>query len=138
MIGSLERILAISIRAPTRGATVSNSNTGFVWQISIHTPARGATKQFNRKIFIFQFLFTLPRGERRVGLVEYVDVGWNFYSHSHEGSDVDCGKTYIISVISIHAPTRGATAKSYKLPHNLPIKPPQNPHFSISPLLHSS
>ena len=55
-----------------------------------------------------RFQSTLPRGERRSYVIKG-DHADNFNPRSHEGSDY----TYIIckqyGVISIHAPTRGAT-----------------------------
>ena len=101
---------AISIHAPTRGATKSIDNRGTFLEISIHAPTRGATA-LDRAAMVLQeisihaptrgatlqrcwpsplatsFQFTLPRGERP----PFFDFG---------GVHVK---------ISIHAPTRGAT-----------------------------
>ena len=77
--------------------------------ISIHAPTRGATKSLNelKRQCIFQS--TLPRGERRRSSAHNWDI-CNFNPRSHEGSD-PCSYIGLISlgVISIHAPTRGAT-----------------------------
>ena len=101
----------ISIHAPTRGATHSNGVALSHIPISIHAPTRGATfrsssqalpafyfnprshegsdsgRQLHRAICT-EFQSTLPRGERRNEFFQFVNS----------------------SVISIHAPTRGATA----------------------------
>ena len=78
--------------------------------ISIHAPTRGATylELANEILGVFQS--TLPREERRCMRVRIAAPLCNFNPRSHERSDgdvnkIDCGG----SVISIHAPTRGAT-----------------------------
>ena len=106
----------ISIHAPARGATCK-----FYWfsesiKISIHAPARGATicqPMHQRDIIIFQS--TLPRGERLCTCSSDMCQP-NFNPRSREGSDfsvtVFCNS---VTVISIHAPARGATDYAYSL-----------------------
>ena len=104
--------------------------------ISIHAPTRGATVlQVSGCVFHHIFQSTLPREERRVACV-VIGRKYNFNPRSHERSDAivqppllrdydfnprshersDCNApsgTSSVS-ISIHAPTRGATAILHK------------------------
>ena len=99
--------------------------------ISIHAPTRGATNGENRYKRIKQFQSTLPRGERQShhfllsSSFSYFnprshegsdsDLVMNIYNRnhfnprSHEGSDYFIFSKYAAAIISIHAPTRGAT-----------------------------
>lgn len=83
-------------------------------QISIHAPARGATNSF---FFSFcknrMFQSTFPRGERPL-LLSASKTCLYFNPHSREGSDVIMRFFDCHSFISIHAPTRGATAILHK------------------------
>ena len=79
-------------------------------KISIHAPTRGATL-FRIKYTPFRvFQSTLPRGER-LSIMSFLFAQKYFNPRSHEGSD---GNAEVITGsntgISIHAPTRGATA----------------------------
>ena len=81
--------------------------------ISIHAPTRGAT--FTRIVHYVHYLFqsTLPRGERP-HTTHSVDGIWDFNPRSHEGSDVIRRVRFTGNgTISIHAPTRGATCRSW-------------------------
>ena len=104
----------ISIHAPARGATKDLLRKVNLPEISIHAPARGATHAIRTRCFRFgyfnprsregsdvlgmsiyhcsiKFQSTLPRGERLKLLTEYKST----------------------SLISIHAPARGATELSF-------------------------
>ena len=122
----------ISIHAPTRGAT----NTQFIEEvatlfqstlpreerlncsdyytaaefISIHAPTRGATQAKQHQRATQKFQSTLPREERpRMTAFLSAPIA-NFNPRSHERSDGVLRHTIgHVSVISIHAPTRGAT-----------------------------
>ena len=79
--------------------------------ISIHAPTRGATFKIIKCIFYAVFQSTLPRGERQ----QLTNNGKRTISHfnprSHEGSDAGMPqKCKNLLNISIHAPTRGATS----------------------------
>ncbi len=78
---------AISIHAPTRGATLFGKINGQFWWISIHAPTRGATA-----IGVFQS----AGGEISIHAPTRGATGK--FSFEFRGAD-----------ISIHAPTRGAT-----------------------------
>ena len=112
MYGGLIYPELISIHAPTRGATVIPGPAVMSHIISIHAPTRGATFQPSVKaVRNHLFQSTLPQGERhlqmsRDGLLDH------FNPRSHKGSDRLTVHSYQeSSEISIHAPTRGATAE---------------------------
>ena len=125
--------IIISIHAPARGATVCRTHDRSSLCISIHAPARGATRLRTLTVrlhWIFQstlprgerlhnnvlpdvanrFQSTLPRGERRVPAIQPFHVYVLFQSTLPRGE-----RRFTLSgirpstVISIHAPARGAT-----------------------------
>ena len=134
----IHAFLYISIHAPTRGATKWIPCCGQSAHISIHAPARGATNSASMMSALSLFQSTLPQGERpyiqnqtrhfvyfnprshkgsdsdelRTALTE----GY-FNPRSHKGSDVDDSDYTDRRYISIHAPTRGATAILHKIPY---------------------
>ena len=63
------------------------------------------------------FQSTLPQGERHGALSVPCTRHENFNPRSHKGSDQDVSSHWMISAISIHAPTRGATAILHKIPY---------------------
>ena len=99
--------IAISIHAPTRGATVMpEAIRPDNMVISIHAPTRGAT-QHSFHYSLFQS--TLPQGERQYGLILYAlpeDISIHAPTRGAEHSWM---RTLAKQAISIHAPTRGAT-----------------------------
>ena len=101
----------ISIHAPTRGATKSDSAPVLPLFISIHAPTRGAT--FRGKKFSTVFVNFNPRShEGSDDLYDaYMDQAEEFQSTLPRGERLQLlgvpSQTY---GISIHAPTRGATA----------------------------
>ena len=86
MIAAVKAAVAISIHAPTRGATFCSRLHYHLRAISIHAPTRGATIVLNDALTFEQFQSTLPRGERlrKEGKYAYTN---NFNPRSHEGSD---------------------------------------------------
>ena len=122
--------IQISIHAPTRGATFSarwhtwliifqstlpreerlrvNWYLHFV-VISIHAPTRGATANALAPLQPYIFQSTLPREERRYWLKIYI-TNHIFQSTLPREERLFRGFFYrVIHMISIHAPTRGAT-----------------------------
>ena len=122
----------ISIHAPTRGATMHflakdkcvlfqstlpreerrwlhfNSICTYLC-ISIHAPTRGATLIKNRIFQKLVFQSTLPREERPLSNELKSSIRY-FNPRSHERSDTSITfNTTGLDIISIHAPTRGAT-----------------------------
>ena len=79
------------------------------YTISIHAPTRGATLAKLHTLQREQFQSTLPHGERRGRLHRIIVAAHHFNPRSHTGSDVKTCKSFKFSLISIHAPTRGAT-----------------------------
>ena len=105
-------ICKISILAPTRGATVIQEAVPITIQFQSSLP-RGERHQYlNICKNFFGFQSSLPRGERhciRGGRT----VSTYFNPRSHEGSDGMMTRDYDFSaLISILAPTRGATSRS--------------------------
>ena len=127
----LKKLASISIHAPTRGATQLYREDFERAIISIHAPTRGATSYYFLLLLpiLFQstlpreerpqppnianttirFQSTLPREERPIDIKFYVPK-IDFNPRSHERSDGSQRITRAASNISIHAPTRGATA----------------------------
>ena len=98
----------ISILAPTRGATFDVRCIPVCLSISILAPTRGATILSKKSSSDSTFQSSLPRGERRMtahALTRQV----NFNPRSHEGSDWQGFTAEYNPIISILAPTRGAT-----------------------------
>ena len=109
-------VLPISIHAPTRGATASSIQYLDLGSISIHAPTRGATrKQVRPLLEPRRFQSTLPRGERPQYRTIIHSIVY-FNPRSHEGSDGNMLLQLLSTVISIHAPTRGATSAVLLLP----------------------
>ena len=107
---SSQIIFPISIHAPTRGATRALEDFLRDCEISIHAPTRGATCPCFLNFYIPQFQSTLPRGERRATANLSTVTRKDFNPRSHEGSDIKALQKWAGVTISIHAPTRGATA----------------------------
>ena len=129
--------MAISIHAPTRGATLQKLQSAGVKGISIHAPTRGATifAIFScTGLFISIHAPTRGATQETISLTEIIsdfnprshkgsdrwnsnnNLNFNYFNpRSHKGSDIskliitcNCG-------ISIHAPTRGATTRPVTL-----------------------
>ena len=138
-----DRMLYISIHAPTRGAThirgriirwKHNFNprshersdlirfpTHTITFISIHAPTRGATFCiFCNLTSPFLFQSTLPREERLGNNVCFISICY-FNPRSHERSDTIFKSLRLLTSISIHAPTRGATSLSHGRLHPVPL-----------------
>ena len=128
----------ISIHAPTRGATYQQVHFTVAYIIFQSTLPREERRRFkcgNDHLKLFQsslpreerlsvfpiavsfavFQSTLPREERPLRLLPFLRFRHYFNPRSHERSDV---RSTLISpfafCISIHAPTRGATAILHK------------------------
>ena len=82
---------------------------GALIAISIHAPTRGATRTISQVSVFIVFQSTLPREERPLWVSILYSVP-NFNPRSHERSDAWCFRQSFTHIhISIHAPTRGAT-----------------------------
>ena len=127
----------ISIHAPTRGATmvaILNQKIpvfqstlpreerlfGFgirviisIFQSTLPREERRPCSRHSLRILLFQS--TLPREERRYPHGLQSLLFHNFNPRSHERSDIPAGSFHCcLHYISIHAPTRGATAILHK------------------------
>ena len=113
---SVRRVYSISIHAPARGATF-HLRRGLQQDrpISIHAPARGATTASLGRFRVFALFQFTPLREGRHHTDDSVRLPSNFNSRPCERGDL----CLIFPVsqcfqISIHAPARGATAKTDK------------------------
>ena len=112
---SLDR--SISIHAPTRGATIYPCRSRTILAISIHAPTRGATRKELRKKLLLVFQSTLLQ-EERLNAVRQVANAVKFQSTLLQEERHDSKSVDVLSFsISIHAPTRGATAKMHNNPY---------------------
>ena len=85
--------------------------------ISIHAPTRGATRfRFRDNISTFYFNpRSYKRSDRYADL--YFAIWQNFNPRSYKRSDLFSRRSFRERKISIHAPTRGATAKMHNIPY---------------------
>ena len=102
--------MRVSIHAPTRGATACVDYFLLNVIVSIHAPTRGATVcQKKHWTNCRRFQSTHPHGvrpPRKGGMLPIIC----FNPRTHTGCDSYLVKCDIVVVVSIHAPTRGATA----------------------------
>ena len=97
-----------------REERLSNVDFKSIPYISIHAPTRGATATSGAlSSAVFTFQSTLPREERRC-CCSGCSFCCYFNPRSHERSDVKIVVVHFCIRISIHAPTRGATAILHK------------------------
>ena len=98
----------VSIHAPTWGATKSTDSPTLVRVVSIHAPTWGATTYEGMTNDNDTFQSTLPHGERP-DECHGADATGSFNPRSHMGSDRIAVRDFSRIVVSIHAPTWGAT-----------------------------
>ena len=84
---TIHRDIAVSIHAPTGGATAVAMRVTYYGEVSIHAPTGGATRLYPAAEVAIVFQFTRPRGARHLVLA----------------------RTKSAATVSIHAPTGGAT-----------------------------
>ena len=126
------RHLAVSIHAPTKGATCTSRTIPSHQSVSIHAPTKGATGsipdgsaghiRFNPRShegsdplpdalsqLLSLFQSTLPRRERQetVRAIEPVDIV-SIHAPT-KGATLYRWRTVLYKIVSIHAPTKGAT-----------------------------
>ena len=101
---------SVSIHAPTKGATIGLPVTYALLNVSIHAPTKGATNQcLTFQIIICRFQSTHPRRVRHLQLF-LKRLRKRFNPRTHEGCDKQQESRERISLlVSIHAPTKGAT-----------------------------
>ena len=106
----------VSIHAPTGGATVLAVRAQLVEVVSIHAPTGGATRLTKSCRSFLTFQFTRPRGARHAATAARILLV-RFNSRAHGGRDCRVPDHLPGAVVSIHAPTGGATRSPYA---NLP------------------
>ncbi len=107
----------ISIHAPPRGATELRSKIYEAKQISIHAPPRGATPAQKSITPVGDYFNSRPSARGDAHHLRRPNAGGYFNSRPSARGDID----QIVCLaaqksISIHAPPRGATARSWRLP----------------------
>ena len=112
MLFTAFRSILVSIHAPAKGATLSGDCTPDQEDVSIHAPAKGATTQYPIIIFQSGFQSTLPRRERQ-DITTVTARESSFNPRSREGSDELYCNVSIAGIVSIHAPAKGATSRSW-------------------------
>ena len=80
--------IAISIHAPTRGATLVELEKTMNEIISIHAPTRGATLCGNRISRLLLFQSTLLQEERHIPINSITRISINFNPRSYKRSDI--------------------------------------------------
>ena len=103
----------ISIRAPTRGATYGSNALFSHLHISIRAPTRGAT--LIPRLLLYKPRNFNPRSHEGSDTVPSLTLTGcsHFNPRSHEGSDPTLRRYFIHFLISIRAPTRGATRRVF-------------------------
>ena len=111
MLWEVERLLDISIHAPTRGAT--GRYIRLCYNLLYFNPRSHKGSDINSdcdRAYQQAFQSTLPQGERPLVSFLSSSANTNFNPRSHKGSDFLFVVVFVSPyVISIHAPTRGAT-----------------------------
>ena len=90
------------------GRDFARGDFSSVSAVSIHAPTRGATPTCPTPIDIERFQFTRPRGARQYFVVGINDA-CKFQFTRPRGARHGRGRAYGYPQVSIHAPTRGAT-----------------------------
>ena len=99
----------VSIHAPARGATLSQSIIKRDLLVSIHAPARGATRRNNLKATAYPVSIHAPaRGATFISINNQARLAC-FNSRTREGCDAFYQSRGHRRRVSIHAPARGAT-----------------------------
>ena len=109
----------VSIHAPTRGATLLFSNQDFQ-NLFQSTHPHGVRPGLNCIAhFIRQFQSTHPHGVRLFPTPYKGTTYFCFNPRTHTGCDPGCFvRVRLPIVVSIHAPTRGATLKKSNAPYS--------------------
>ena len=99
----------ISIHTPTRGTTAGTGTATNLAEFQSTFPREERPYYTIVRIQVLQFQSTLPREERPFP-TDFVTAFMPYFNpRSHERSDETYKTLYISDLISIHAPTRGAT-----------------------------
>jgi len=103
-----EEAIWVSIHAPTRGATTPRNQNQQTETVSIHAPTRGATPRPSSSPLRRSFNSRAHAG-RDTPLIYHPIANCRFNSRAHAGRDARRHRFLRVFLVSIHAPTRGAT-----------------------------
>ena len=92
-ISQSDRISAVSIHAPARGATARVGQYSSRRVVSIHAPARGATRLTVQSPFPGRFQFTRPQGARLQTRPHCTSSHRGFNSRARKGRDFREGRS---------------------------------------------
>ena len=115
ILGRTVSVFAVSIHAPTQGATSIGTSQYTVWNVSIHAPTQGATQLPIHSCVLYQFQSTHPHRVRLVfhgGLPAATKVSIHAPTQGATNSEL---LKQELQRVSIHAPTQGATEIAKKL-----------------------
>ncbi len=102
-------MVAVSIHAPTRGATNSAVPKATLMYVSIHAPTRGATStEITFRALSRVSIHAPTRGATQSAKTSYCQICC-FNPRTHTGCDLSRRYDNAKQGVSIHAPTRGAT-----------------------------
>ena len=110
----------VSIHAPTRGATLAAAMPLVCRWVSIHAPTRGATCRGFRPCLMAMFQSTHPHGVRPRAIAQGKETA-GFNPRTHTGCDIFQATDCFLSLVSIHAPTRGATGLSHLVLYRISV-----------------
>ena len=109
----------ISIHTPTRGTTAGTGTATNLAEFQSTFPREERPYYTIVRIQVLQFQSTLPREERPFP-TDFVTAFMPYFNpRSHERSDCDNFRLAMWQIISIHAPTRGATHMPWQHMHSL-------------------
>ena len=108
----------VSIHAPTRGATLKDvyPHASHAFQSTRPRGARRPSRKLRHPRPLFQS--TRPRGARRICLAKIHHLT-SFNPRAHAGRDSRTSVSTFRALVSIHAPTRGATYNEWFRDENL-------------------
>ena len=108
--GILRTARAVSIHAPTRGATDVRHHSPQRSEVSIHAPTRGATyRAYIYNLFSYVSIHAPTRGATIMYF--FISITNLFQSTHPHGVRRYAARIQLESKVSIHAPTRGATTR---------------------------
>ena len=117
----------VSIHAPTRGATLTSRGIVIALKFQSTPPREGRLNNFDALSKGVLFQSTPPR-EGRHNTARKVKARTSFNPRPHARGDPGISFLFVVSVVSIHAPTRGATQRLYnqgQLRHQFQSTPPR-------------
>ena len=110
LVGDSEEVVIFQSTLPRRERLLQKEGQGDIWVISIHTPTKGATSYtLDWRCWNFNFNPHSHEGSDWISS-SFSLQKLNFNPHSHEGSDIKGLFHFVRFIISIHTPTKGATA----------------------------